>query len=141
MPTKPTATSRSRCSPKSSAAGSKALCRHDRVQRRLVAMRDLASAELLGGGFELRLDDDIDTPIALAALLRVVVRDRLRLAVADGADPKRRHLQLVREECADGFGAPAREREIVLVTTVGVRVAFDRHLRAREHVGRLLELL
>ena len=52
------------------------------VSRRLVE-------GLLGGGFELGLDDDVDAAVALAALLGVVVRDRLRLAVADGADARR----------------------------------------------------
>ena len=78
--------------PKSSATGSNA--DSERARWRL----DRRAGWLLRGGFELRLDDDVDAAVALAALLGVVVRDRLRLAVADRADAKRRHAELARQD-------------------------------------------
>ena len=80
-------------------------------------------------GLELGFDDDVDAAIALAALLGVVIGDRLRLAVADRAQAERRHGKLVREVRAHGLGAPPRQREIVLVAALEDFVDFDNYFR------------
>jgi len=54
------------------------------------------------------IDDDVDAPIPLSPLRRVVVRNRLRLAIADRAESQRLQAETAAQIRADRLGALTR---------------------------------
>ena len=113
-----------------------------RDRRRLAsnAADGAASRVTCAATVELRLDDDVDAAVALAALL-------VSLFAIGCVSPYPTALirtpacRACREKRADRLGASARQREVRFVAAVRVRVPLDHDLRAREHVGGLLQLL